>query len=127
MGFKLELIEPGIVAVTFCGVFGVDERFSALDEVNALRASGQPVVVMIDMSNADMRHYSAMHALALSEAVSRRRRPFAKVAYVLRPGQSDMVATTMAGLYGPELFRRFASRDEALEWLRAPRAELDDV
>jgi len=120
MGYKVEQAEPGLVVVTFFGRSGADERLNALDEVNVFRTSGEPVVVMVDMGEAEMRPYSAMHALAMSDAVSRRRRPFSKVAYVLRPDQSDMVATTMAGLYGPGLFRRFNNREAALAWLREP-------
>ena len=124
MGYQVEQIEPGLVVASFFGSSSADERLSALEEVNALRASGEPVVVLVDMSKADMRLYSALHALSMSEAVSRRRRPFMKVAYVLRPDQSDMVAATMSGLYGPELFRRFDNRDAALAWLREPTASV---
>lgn len=117
MGFKLEHIEPGIVTVTFFGSAGISERMDALDEVNAIRDASEGTTVLIDLSKADMRHYSAVHALAFSDAVSRRNRP-SKVAYVLRPDQADMVATAMSGLHGPKMFRRFLTREAAVVWLR---------
>lgn len=116
MGYRLEQVEPGIVGVSFFGRSTIGERLDALEEVNALHDSNDGVGALIDMSEADMRVYSAAHALEFSHALARRRP--SKVAYVLRPNQADMVATTMSGLHGPQLFRRFATRETALAWLR---------
>jgi hypothetical protein len=124
MGYKVEQAERGLVVVTFFGRSSADERLNALDDVDGFRTSGEPVVVMVDMGEAEMRPYSATHALAISDAIARRSRPFSKVAYILRPDQSDMVATTMSGLHGPGLFRRFTDREAALAWLRDPNGLL---
>jgi len=118
MGFKLERSEPCIVVVSFCASSSITDRVNALEEVNAIRETSEGAVgALVDLSEAHFGHYGAAHALAFSDAVSRRHRP-SKVAYVLRPNQEDMVATAMAGLHGPKMFRRFDSREAALAWLR---------
>jgi len=94
------------------------ERLKAIDALDKAIAVTDPKAILIDLSAASLAHYGASDALSLAARINQRERPLRKVAYVLRPHQTDMVAMVMSGIHGPDTFRRFSNRDDAIAWLK---------
>lgn len=125
MGYRITRRDDGIVLVSYFGDVGVEERFAAHDAAEReMHAGPGPDSLIIDLSDASIGAYGAADALDLAQLITKRRKPFTKVAYVLREDQADMVATVLSTLRDPKLFRRFTDCDLAITWVRDPRAEL---
>lgn len=121
MAYSIETFGARVVGTVFRGSVEMHERLSALEALNlALEDSGAKAV-LIDMSQAAMGEYSASDALKFADAINRKKKPLRPVAYVLRPSQSDVLATVMAGVHGRNTFRRFEDRETALAWLSQDR------
>lgn len=121
MGFSIESCGARIVATVFHGNVEMQERLSALDALNLALEESNARAVLIDMSQAAMGRCSASEARVFADTINRKKKPLRPVAYVLRPSQSDMLATVMAGLHGRNTFRRFEDRGTALAWLSQDR------
>lgn len=126
MGYRVEEPEPGVLATTFIGSVTVADRLKALDAIEESVRLNNPRSFLIDFSRASITAYGATDALMLTQRIARERRPFGRVAYVLRPDQADMVAGVLTTLHGRTFFRRFEDSAAALAWLRdiAPATEL---
>ena len=125
MSYRITRRGEGIVLVTFSGDVAVPERVEAHAAAEKEMATGGgPGPLIIDLSEARIGFYGAADALDLAQTIAKRRRPFTKVAYVLREDQADMVATVLSTLRDPKLFRRFTDCDAAIDWVEDPRAEL---
>jgi hypothetical protein len=121
MAFVIEHFGSGILGTIFSdGTLAMQERSRALDSLERAIAASKPKGLLVDLSQAALGHYGASDALALANRINAKERPFRKVAYVMQPYQTDMVATIMSGLHGPHTFRRFEERESALAWLKQP-------
>jgi hypothetical protein len=118
MGFSIEHLGPGLLGtVFFDGTIGPEQRWAAFDALDkALEASGA-TGLLIDLSEAALGHHGASDALALAERAMGTKHPLSKVAFVMEPYQTDIVATVMASVHAPSTFRRFEAREAALSWL----------
>lgn len=121
MAFSIENFGARIVGTVFHGNVEMHERLSALDALNQALEESSAKAVLIDMTRAAMGQCSASDALMFADAIDRKKKPLRPVAYVLRPSQSDMLATVMAGLHGRNTFRRFEDRESAVAWLSQDR------
>lgn len=118
MGYRIEEPESGVLATTFVGAITVAERIRALDALEESSRVRGHRAFLVDFSQASITAYGAADALSLAHRIARERTPFARVAYVLRSDQMDMVAGVLASLHGQAMFRRFEDAAAALEWLR---------
>jgi hypothetical protein len=118
MGFSIEHFGRGVLGtVFFDGTIDPQQRLAAFDALDrALEASGA-TGLLVDLSQAALGRHGAGDALELAERVMGMKRPPPRVAYVMQPYQTDIVATVMAGVHGPSTFRRFEAREAALSWL----------
>ena len=118
MTYRITYRADGILVLAFSGKVLVEERFEAIDAAQAETKPRRDLLsFVIDLSDADIQFHGAAIGLQLAEKIARSRRPFSRVAYVLRPGQEDMVATILARLYNPKHFRQFGDCDTAIAWL----------
>jgi hypothetical protein len=118
VGYRVEEPEPGVLATTFIGSVTVADRLKALDAIEEAARLNTPRSFLIDFSRASITAYGATDALMLTQRIARERRPFGRVAYVLRADQADMVAGVLTSLHGRTFFRRFEDAAAALAWLR---------
>jgi len=118
MAYDVERIERGIFSVKFSLSASIDERIASLEHADGLRSDDESLSLLFDMREAEICPYGAGPALALSDALARRRRTGSKVAHLLRQGQTDLATTVMASLCPRNASQRFTSRAEALQWLR---------
>ena len=118
MGYRIEEPETGMRATTFAGAITVAERIRALDALEEASRVGGHRAFLVDFSQASITAYGAADALGLTHRIARERTPSARVAYVLRSDQMDMVAGVLSSLHGQATFRRFEDAAAALEWLR---------
>jgi hypothetical protein len=126
VGYRIEEPEEGILATTFVGEVTVADRLKALDAIEeGARLRGHRAF-LVDFSRASITAYGAADALGLTQRIARERTPLARVAYVLRSDQMDMVAGVLSSLHGQGSFRRFEDPATALEWLKES-APTDDA
>jgi hypothetical protein len=118
MAYLIDHFGSGILGSIFEGSVDMPERLKAIDALDKAIAVTDPKAILIDLSAANLAHYGASDALSLAARINQRERPFRKVAYVLRPHQTDMVAMVMSGIHGPDTFRRFSNREDAIAWLK---------
>jgi hypothetical protein len=118
VGYRIEEPEAGVLATTFVGAITVAERVRALDALEESSRGQGHRAFLVDFSQASITAYGAADALSLAHRIARERTPSARVAYVLRSDQMDMVAGVLASLHGQATFRRFEDAMTALAWLR---------
>lgn len=125
MGYRIEEPEAGLLATTFVGMITVAERIRALDALEESSRVHGHRAFLVDFSQASITAYGAADALSLTHRIARERTPSARVAYVLRSDQMDMVAGVLSSLHGQATFRRFEDVATALEWLRETKSTRD--
>lgn len=119
MVYSIERFGHDVVGTIFEGNIAIEERLEALGALDRAIEDLNPKGVLIDLSHASISHYTASDALHFSERIGDRPRPLRRIAYVLRPSQTDLLTSAVAGLYGSETVRRFETQDKAMAWLDA--------
>lgn len=119
MGYSIERFGHDVVGTVFEGNIAIEERLQALDALDQALEDLNPAGVLIDLRHASISQYTASDALHFSERIGDRPRPLRRIAYVLRPSQTDLLTSAVAGLYGSDTVRRFETREKALAWLGA--------
>ena len=119
VNYRIEGASPYILAVTFVGHVEMTERLQAWTEIETTSRFVETDSFLVDLSRADLGAYGAVEALELAQRMSALRRPFGKIAFVMRQDQDDMAVGVVVGVHAHHLIRRFATRDEATHWLRS--------
>jgi hypothetical protein len=116
MGLEIAFPAPQVLEATYSGLIDISERYLAKDAI-AKAANGAGVNrILIDLSEAAVQPYGVADAMRIVRKVAAQT-AFGHVAYLLRPGGEDFVATVLSKAHGQDYFRVFRERGDAVNWL----------
>ena len=118
MRLEIQIPKPGLLAATYLGPVTIEERFLAKDTIDRAATAAGVRRVLIDMRQASVAPYGTTDALRVVRKVANDP-VFGRLAYVLPPGQADMVADVLANAHGADYFRSFHDWEAAADWLVA--------
>lgn len=107
-----------LIEATYRGTADIDERYQAKEQIARAAVAAGVNRIVINLTEAVLQGYGVADALKVVGKVESLP-AFGHVAYVVPPGHSDMVADLLNRTYGPDYFRVYRDREDAVAWLRA--------